>query len=113
MERIGGGVFGEENRSERGESIANDTVGAESEICVSRDGISMGRFGKETCSFFRMRKSLDDRLNMVFVNPTIGADLLNKRQGISGRLCNLKQPQDQADRPASPFIYIRRDAARN
>jgi len=49
---------------------------------------------------FGRKQSLDDRLNMVFVNLTIAAGLVEQAAGrgpISGRLCNLKQPQTQAE----------------
>jgi hypothetical protein len=41
---------------------------------------------------------MDDRLNMVSVNLAIGAGLAEQAagEGISGRLCNLKQPQQSA-----------------
>jgi hypothetical protein len=41
---------------------------------------------------------MDDRLNMVSVNLAIGAGLAEQAvgEGFSGRLCNLKQPQQSA-----------------
>ena len=82
-------------------------------MCVTKSDFERDLLAKKRVAFFGRKQSLDDRLNMVFVNLAIGAGLGEQAAGDLGRLCNLKQPQNQADRPARPFIYIRRDAARN
>jgi hypothetical protein len=75
-------------------------------MCVFKTKFEQADLAKKRVALFGRKQSLDDRLNMVFVNLTIGAGLVNKWQGTSVRLCSLKQPQNQANRPARPFIYI-------
>lgn len=98
-------VWGE-RRSESRESRSSDALSIEREMCVFKTEFEQADLAKKRVALFGRKQSLDDRLNMVFVNLTIGAGLVNKWQGTSGRLCSLKQPQNQANRPARPFIYI-------